>query len=98
VLLVTDVLRPYRGPSAAHNVMREQSRYAAVLAAEGVRVARTVPTHYLLNRSLGLLKGLNRVPALLYGVDRVLLALGAPSPEPANRLLVARRPARPGPA
>jgi SAM-dependent methyltransferase len=93
VLLLTDVLGPWRGPLAAHNVMRAGSRYEAILAEEGVRAERTVPTHYLLNRNLGWLKGANRLPHALYAVDRVLLALGAPSPEPCNRLLVSRRPA-----
>jgi SAM-dependent methyltransferase len=91
LLLVSDVLAPWRGRLAAHNVMRELPRYAAVLRDEGLAVRRTVPTHYLLNRSLGALKGLNRLPHLLHAIDRVLLALGAPSPEPCNRLLVARR-------
>lgn len=96
VLLLTDVLRPWRGRLAAHNVMRELPRYAALLRDEGAAVRRVVPTHYLLNRSLGALKGLNRLPYLLYAVDRSLLAIGAPSPEPCNRLLVARRAAAAG--
>jgi SAM-dependent methyltransferase len=93
VLLLTDVLSPWRRALAAHNVMRERERYAALLSREGLRVERVVATHYFLNRDLGWLKGANRLPHLLYAADRLLLALRAPSPEPCNRLLVARRPA-----
>jgi SAM-dependent methyltransferase len=96
LLLATDVLSPWRGRLAVHNVMRELPRYAALLREEGVAVLRSVPTHYLLNRNLGALKGLNRLPHLLYAIDRSLLAIGAPSPEPCNRLLVARRAAATG--
>jgi hypothetical protein len=46
----------------------------------------------LLNRELGPLRGLNRVPALLYGLDRALLALGFGADDPVvSKLLVARR-------
>jgi SAM-dependent methyltransferase len=95
VLLLTDVFRAYRGRLAAHNVMREEARYRAVLEREGVEIARLVPTHFLLNRPLGLFRSLNRVPALLHAIDRALLATGARVPEPCNRLLVARRRAAP---
>lgn len=91
VLFLTDVLAPVRRPLAAHNVMRPRTRYEAVLSAHGVRVLRTPPTHWLLNRELGPWRGLNRLPWLLHLADRLLFAAGAPSPEPANRLLVGRR-------
>lgn len=91
VLLVSDVLRPYHGPLAGHNKPREEAAYARVLASEGLEVRRTVPTHWFLNRDLKWAKGANRLPGLLYAADRALLALSAPSWEPANRLLLARR-------
>ncbi len=94
VLCLTDVLRPPRQPLAEHNVLRDLPRYEAILGAHGVRVLATPATHYLLNRELGPLRGLNRVPALLHAADRLLFALGAPSPEPVVRLLVARREER----
>lgn len=90
-LLLTDVVAPMRRELAAHNVMRDRHRYAAVLGREGVRILRESPTHYLLNRDLGPLRKLNRFPSLLYAADRLLLRLSAPSPEPANRLLLCRR-------
>lgn len=94
VLLVTDVLGPAKVKRlAAHNVIRERARYAAVLASEGVPPVRTVPTHWFLNRDLGLIRSVNRLPALVYAVDRLLFSLSAPSWEPCNRLLLARRPA-----
>jgi SAM-dependent methyltransferase len=91
VLFLTDVLTPLRRPLAPHNVMRGRARYEALLADCGVRILRTPPTHYLLNRDLGPLAGLNRLPWLLAAADRLLLALGADAPEPAARLLVGRR-------
>jgi SAM-dependent methyltransferase len=97
-LLLTDVFQPWRGPLAAHNVTRPGSRYAALLAEEGIQVRRMVPTHWFLNRDLGFFKGLNRLPVLLYAADRILLAASLPSWEPANRLLVARRPKASAPA
>ena len=93
VLLVSDVLRPYHGSLAGHNKPREEAAYARVLAANGLAVRRTVPTHWFLNRDLKLFKGVNRLHGLLHLTDRLLLALAVPSWEPANRLLVARRPA-----
>lgn len=91
LLLLTDVLSPVRARLAAHNVMRDRDRYTEILKSANVRVLWDRPTHYLLNRDLGVFKGLNRMPSLLYGIDRFLLAISAPSPEPANRLLVARQ-------
>jgi hypothetical protein len=54
-------------------------------------MVREAPTHYFLNRDLGPWRALNRLPYLLYAIDSLLLRLSAPSPEPANRLLVAER-------
>lgn len=90
-LLLTDAFVPFEKRVASHNVMRDWKRYRAVLAAEGVSARRAVPTHYLLNRDLGFLRPVNRLPGLLYAIDRTLLALSAPSPEPVNRLLIGRR-------
>lgn len=91
VLFLTDVLRPKARDHAAHNVMRGRAAYERVLGESGLRILRAPPTHYFLNRDLGWLRGLNRLPALLQACDETLLRLGVPAPEPANRLLVARR-------
>ena len=91
VLFLTDVLHPGPRDLSAHNVMRARTAYEGVLREAGVRVLRTPPTHYLLNRELGWLRPLNRFPALLQMCDEILLGLGVPAPEPANRLLVACR-------
>jgi SAM-dependent methyltransferase len=92
-LLVSDVVGGWHGPLAAHCRPREIARYAAVLASEGLTKPRATPTHWWLNRELGALRGLNRIPALLYALDRTLLALSWPAWEPgANQLLVSRRP------
>lgn len=94
VLLVSDVVGGWQGPLAAHCRPREISRYAQVLASEGLTPPSATPTHFWLNRELGALRGLNRLPALLYALDRTLLALSWPAWEPgANQLLVSRRPA-----
>jgi SAM-dependent methyltransferase len=94
VLLVSDVVGGWHGPLAAHCRPREKARYAAVLASEGLTAPRFTPTHWWLNRELGALRGLNRVPALLYALDRLMLAVSWPAWEPgANQLLVSRRPA-----
>jgi 2-polyprenyl-3-methyl-5-hydroxy-6-metoxy-1,4-benzoquinol methylase len=90
-LALTDVVAPVQRELAAHNVMRDRDRYAGVLGREGVRILSESPTHYLLNRELGPWRKLNRFPSLLYAIDSFLMRLAAPSPEPANRLLVARR-------
>jgi SAM-dependent methyltransferase len=90
-LVFTDVVAPMRRELAAHNVMRDRHRYAEVLNREGVRILNESPTHYLLNRDLGAWRKINRFPSLLYAVDSLLMRLAAPSPEPANRLVVARR-------
>ena len=76
---------------AEHNRMRPLARYRAVLNAAGLQLAGLHPTHVLLNRDLGELRFLNRVPALLLAADRVLLPLGLGRDAHANKLLVARR-------
>jgi len=92
VLLVSDVTGRVPGPLAAHCRPRAKARYDAVLASEGLAVSRAVPTHWWLNRELGVLRGLNRLPFLLYALDRSALALSWPAWEPGtNHLLVARR-------
>jgi len=91
VLLVTDTFEPLAG--AEHNVMRPLARYRELLGAAGLVPGALYPTHVLLNRPLGPVRFLNRIPLLLYGCDRLLLALGFGSGPLVNKLLVARRPA-----
>lgn len=92
LLLLTDLFddTPHL---AEHNRMRTLDRYARVLEASGVRFefAPLRPTHVLLNTSLGLWRFLNRAPALLLALDRMLLAMGAGHDARHNKLLVARR-------
>jgi len=90
-LVVTDLFEAGRG-EASHNVMRPLSRYVELLEAEGLAPVALTPTHVLLNRHLGPLRFLNRLPWLLYAIDRSLLALGLSLPRRTNRILVARRP------
>ena len=90
VLLVTDAFRDLGG--AEHNVMRSLERYRAVLEPAGLVPGRSYATHVLLNRPLGFFRFLNRVPPLLYAIDRTLLATGLGDSVPGNRLLVWRRP------
>ena len=90
LLLITDAFEEWEG-LASHNRMRALERYRAALEPRGFRLAPLRPTHVLLNRGLGPIRFLNRVPMLLYAIDRALLAI-APTPRLAvNRLLVARR-------
>jgi SAM-dependent methyltransferase len=79
------------GPLAEHNRMRPLPRYRALLNAAGLQLAGMHATHVLLNRDLGALRFLNRAPALLLAVDRILLPLGVGRGARANKLLVARR-------
>ena len=76
---------------AEHNRMRPLARYRTLLNAAGLQLAGLHPTHVLLNRDLGALRFLNRVPALLLAADRLLLPLGLGRDARANKLLVARR-------
>jgi hypothetical protein len=78
---------------AAHNVVRPLSAYRSILEAAGLQVGELTPTHVLLNRELGLWRFLNRLPWLLYAIDRTLLAADVSLPRRTNRILVARRPA-----
>ena len=89
-LVVTDLFEAGHA-EAAHNVMRPLSRYAELLAAEGLAPGALTPTHVLLNRHLGVWRFVNRAPWLLYGIDRTLLALGLTLPRKTNKILVARR-------
>jgi len=106
LLLLTDTF-PTEGerPEAEHNRMRPLACYRPLLDAAGLEVRACEPTHVLLNRELGFWRWLNRVPALLYAVDLVLLGFGFGRRDPAvSKLLVARRgrvpestrPGRPG--
>ena len=76
---------------ADHNRMRPLARYRALLNAAGMQLAGLHPTHVLLNRELGLLRFLNRAPALLLALDRLLLPLGAGRGPRTNKILIARR-------
>jgi 2-polyprenyl-3-methyl-5-hydroxy-6-metoxy-1,4-benzoquinol methylase len=90
LLLVTDVFAA-GGALAEHNVMRTLKRYMEVLAAQGLAREQLVPTHVLLNRHLGPWRFVNRWPAALLALDRLLLAMGAGHDAHANKLLVCRR-------
>ena len=90
LLLVTDTFSDAPG-LAEHNRMRPLARYRDLLAAAGLGVASLRATHVLLNRELGPLRFLNRLPSLLLATDRAALALGYVGGQRTNRLLVARR-------
>lgn len=90
-ILITDTFDRAEG-EAEHNTMRPLSAYQSVLEGAGLVVGGLTPTHVLLNRHLGFWRFLNRLPWLLYGIDRTLLALGLSMPRKTNRILVARRP------
>jgi SAM-dependent methyltransferase len=97
LLLVTDIF-PLRQATdeASHNHMRPLDRYQQVLEARGLmRAAELMPTHVLLNRNLGPLRGLNRLPGLLLALDHLLLAAGAGHDDGTNKLLVMRRAGAP---
>lgn len=97
LLLMTDVF-PLRSSAAqaSHNRMRPLGRYEQVLASRGLtRAAELMPTHVLLNRHLGPLRGLNRLPGLLLALDHLLLGLGAGHDDRTNKLLVMRRAGAP---
>ena len=91
LLLATDTFATLPG-LASHNVARPLARYQALFDATGLEPGRIYATHVLLNRNLGPVRFLNRVPALLLLADRALLALGAGRSDPkVSKLLVARR-------
>jgi SAM-dependent methyltransferase len=97
LLLVTDAFAS-QGGLEAHNRMRPLAAYARLLEPRGFRLAPLRPTHALLNRELGMVRFLNRAPALLLAADRLLLAAGPLVPRaaaalrlPLNQLLVATR-------
>lgn len=93
LLLLTDVFptRPAAG-LAAHNTMRPLTRYQQVLGPRGlVQAASLQPTHVLLNRELGAMRWLNRMPGVLLALDHALLASGAGHDDRTNKLLVMRR-------
>lgn len=91
LLLLTDTFADLAGLED-HNRARSLTRYRALLEAEGLEILGLHPTHVLLNRPLGMVRFVNRLPWLLYGVDRALLALGAGRTDPVvSKLLVARR-------
>lgn len=89
-ILLTDTFAEYRG-AAEHNRMRPLSRYRALLSQEGLEIGTVQPTSVLLNRELGPWRFLNRAPWLLYGLDRLLLALGFGYNDAISKLMIARR-------
>jgi SAM-dependent methyltransferase len=90
-LLITDTFATLPRP-AAHNLPRPLERYRELLSLSGLELGTVYPTHLLLNRELGWFRFLNRAPALLLAVDRLLLALGAGHDDPVvSKLLVAGR-------
>jgi 2-polyprenyl-3-methyl-5-hydroxy-6-metoxy-1,4-benzoquinol methylase len=91
IILITDVF-DRADTQAEHNVVRPLSAYRAILESSGLVLGGLTPTHVLLNRALGVWRFLNRLPWLLYAVDRTLLAAGYSLPRRTNRILVARRP------
>lgn len=76
---------------AEHNVARPLTRYREVLAGQGLEIQGLYPTHVLLNRELGMFRPLNRLPALLYALDRALLGMGFGNGPTVSKLMVARR-------
>ena len=90
LLVVSDAFSEMEG-LAEHNRMRPLARYRKLLNGAGLQMAGLHPTHVLLNRDLGPLRFLNRVPALLLTIDRLLLPLGAGRGPDTNKILIARR-------
>jgi SAM-dependent methyltransferase len=90
LLLTTDTFSELED-LASHNRMRPLERYRRRLEEAGLSVAGLYPTHVLLNRELGPLRALNRLPGVLLAVDRALLRLGLGHGARANKLMVARR-------
>jgi len=91
-LLITDVFDRSTGEDE-HNVMRSLDEYREVLEDSGLVLGSLTPTHVLLNRELGRLRGLNRMPALLWLADVTLLGVGFSLKSRTNKILVAKRPA-----
>ena len=90
-LLATDTFMALEG-LAAHNRSRPLARYLTILSEAGLVAGRLYPTHVMLNRELGAMRFLNRLPSLLLLADRALLALGAGQDDPVvSKLLIARR-------
>ena len=90
VLLLTDTFAARAG-LADHNVTRPLARYREVLAAHGLEPLAIYPTHVLLNRELGRFRWVNRAPAVLYALDRMLLGLGFGHDSAVSKLMLARR-------
>ena len=62
------------------------------LIARGLAILDERPTHHLMNRELGALKFLNRLPELIYRIDLALLTTKLLEGDGGNRLVLARRP------
>lgn len=76
---------------AEHNVTRPLPRYRELLSTHGLELQAIYPTHVLLNRELGPFRPFNRLPGLLYGLDRLLLGVGFGHGPAVSKLMVARR-------
>lgn len=81
-----------QGKDAAHNVERGWAAYRPALLARGLVILDDKPTHHLMNRELGVLRFLNRLPQLLYRIDLGLLLTGLLESNGPNRLVLCRRP------
>ena len=77
---------------AAHNRSRGRGVYETALIARGLALLDERPTHHLMNRELGALKFLNRMPELIYRIDLALLSTKLLEQDGGNRLVLARRP------
>ena len=77
---------------ASHNRSRGRSIYETALIARGLAILDERPTHHLMNRELGALKFLNRVPEVIYRIDLALLTTKLLEGDGGNRLVLARRP------
>jgi 2-polyprenyl-3-methyl-5-hydroxy-6-metoxy-1,4-benzoquinol methylase len=78
--------------AAAHNVVRGWDAYGPALLARGLAIIEDKPTHHLMNSELGVFRGLNRLPQLLYRIDLGLLMSGLLEGHGPNRLILCRRP------
>jgi len=79
-------------PQATHNRSRGRAAYETALIARGLAVLDERPTHHLMNRELGALKFLNRVPEVIYRIDLALLTTRLLEKDGGNRIVLARRP------
>jgi SAM-dependent methyltransferase len=79
-------------PQATHNRSRGRAAYETALIARGLAILDERPTHHLMNRELGALKFLNRMPEIIYRIDLALLTTKLLEKDGGNRIVLARRP------